>query len=117
MPNREGLVVHRMGQQGLRVEGIHQIDAFVIGGAVEIIGASAQHDERARQAANRPWPGYRQGGAGPFADGTQPPTQSWRVIWVRDGMAFSVASVKVMGVGNQTVDPQCPIGVPVSMWR
>ena len=60
MPDRQGLVIEAMGQDGLGVKGVDQVDAFVIlacavGGAFIVVGAM-EHGETSRRLE----PGARQ---------------------------------------------------------
>jgi hypothetical protein len=67
--DRQDGVVHAVGEDRLRVEGIDQIDALVIGRAAEVVGAVQDDVARVRRQP-RPLEHGSKRHAGPFADGT-----------------------------------------------
>ena len=100
MADRQGAVVHAVGEDGLRMEGVDQVDALVVGRAAEIVGAV--QDDVARVRLQAPWSSTALSGTPvhlPMA--LQPSTQSWRVICVREGMARRSASESDWGASTR----------------
>ena len=120
MRDRQVLAVHAIGQDRLRMEGVDEVDAFVIlavavGRLLVFVGAVEHGIARVGLRGPRVCSSRPSGTPVHLPMALQPSTQSCRVIWVRDGQRLELGERERQRLGDETVDREPPVRKSASM--